>query len=290
MVRRGWNAVSFSQVPHELRGLRKVADALKSRVDKRGEPQSTVVGARARHSIVHLQEVHRSDVLPLQMVPGAAFQNLVPRAGGGGAIGPSSTWVRPAWLRGAAQGARTIRNEIAAARGPDRTIEGIAFYRCGLCGHLATINGFSADHIQDWKAWCEQHGAIDQQTLEATYHDLDNLRLVHNNCNSSKGVNDLFDWWKSSNALNYLEPESIARIRGALARIFDDTGYDWAFELPENARRRVLDGIIQQGAPEVNAFGHLMGNAKILSGLNTWPKSEPERKGEHDDDRDDMIT
>lgn len=42
--------------------------------------------------------------------------------------------------------------------------------------------------------WCRAHGALDLQTLEQTYHDMANLRLVHNNCNASKGTRDLFDW------------------------------------------------------------------------------------------------
>lgn len=206
----------------------------------------------------------------IQLAPGPAFSLLAPRAGGTAIpTDINGKWVRPAWLRGAPTGAMTIRNEKAATLTPAMTVGTINFYRCGLCGQAASLNGLSVDHASDWKVWCEGHGAVDLQTLETAYHDMDNLHLVHNNCNSSKQTKDVFDWWRHASSANYLDPTEHKRIVDALQRIYQSTGVDWLYELEDGVRLQVLNGIIFQ-ATATDAFQHLMGNAKIASSLKTW--------------------
>ena len=215
----------------------------------------------------------------VQLAPGPAYMALAPRpAGIAIPVDANGRWVRPDWLRGQAHSAMTIRNEVAATRRPDMVAAGLNFYKCGLCGQLATLNGLSVDHSGDWRDWCASRGAHDLQSLEQAYHDMTNLRLVHNNCNASKGTKDIFDWWKSNSAPVYVQAANLALIHGALDRIYRTMGVDWLYEIPEAARMKVVDGIIRQAELDaqgnVNAFEHLMGNGAIVSALGGWGQGQ----------------
>lgn len=196
---------------------------------------------------------------------------------------------RPKWLRGELHGAHTMRLILASARTPDFTYEGQAFYRCGLCGKFGDLNGMHVDHRINWRDYVE--GAADQQEFEERYHDLDNLHLVHSNCNSSKGSEDAFEWWRGSRSDPYVDPLVLSRVRAALDRIWELTGIDWLFEIPESRRKTALDLVIEQALGEgktnkLNANKHLMANAKLLTAVGGWELAG--LKGNNDDmDQDD---
>jgi hypothetical protein len=160
-------------------------------------------------------------------------------------------------------------------------------YQCQLCGRWAVLEAMSVDHITDWREFCAP--ATDHQEFEERYHEVSNLQLVHNNCNSSKNASDLFDWWRTQEGQNRLQPLVIQRIIRALERLFDQHGVDWISEIPVHQRAAVISGIVRQSSG--NAFEHLMGNGKIADAMGGWDKGGGGGDGpKPDDDGDSSMS
>lgn len=221
----------------------------------------------------------------IQRAPPLAFTALAPWPGGTAIpLDHHGRWDRPAWLRGAQDGAYTMRLAMAATLPVALAYEGQNFYRCSLCGKLGDLNGMSVDHRTDWRQ--SVAGSADRQQLEYRYHDLDNLHLVHNNCNSSKSQRDLFDWWRANVARHYMDVAAQQRVMAALDRVFATTGIDWLYEIPEDRRGAAASAVIEQAARQ-NAMQHLMSNAKLLSAIGGWKNAGP--RGPGPDDEDGMV-
>ncbi len=228
-------------------------------------------------------EITRFADTTVRRAPVPTFTGLAPRA----PHTPIPVFAkRPPWLRGGHGEAATVRAEVAA------TARSIALpapifgdpaepgYQCQLCGRWSVLEAMSVDHISDWKEYCAP--ATDYQEFEALYHEVANLQLVHNNCNSSKNASDLFDWWRVQPGAARLRPEVIQRILGALERLFDQHGVDWINEIPVDKRAAVIAGIVRQSSG--NAFEHLMGNGQINDAMGGWGStSTPPEEGSKDD-------
>jgi hypothetical protein len=220
----------------------------------------------------------QTDGVVIRRAPIASYGTLAPRALHDRAIPAHAdgSWKKPKWLRGANDGAYQVRQDVAARTRSVTPQAAIPFqpvrpqYACALCGQYSDLNGLSVDHVTDWYAYCQS--ATDLQGLEELFHEETNLHLVHNNCNSSKGASDLFDWWRANAGRNmHLDPGTGRLILGALQRVYEHYGVDWLYEIPATVRARVVDGIIRQAIPNVNE--HLMGNAKIMDAMGGWPKA-----------------
>lgn len=219
----------------------------------------------------------------IRRAPVPTFTGLAPRAHGA----PIPVYAhRPPWLRGGHGEAGTVRAEVAA------TVRSVMLpapmfgdpaepgYQCQLCGRWAVLEAMSVDHITDWREFCAP--ATDHQEFEERYHEVSNLQLVHNNCNSSKNASDLFDWWRTQEGQNRLQPLVIQRIIRALERLFDQHGVDWISEIPVHQRAAVISGIVRQSSG--NAFEHLMGNGKIADAMGGWDKGGGGGDGPKPDD------
>lgn len=205
----------------------------------------------------------------IRRAPVPTFAGLAARAPG---TGIPAFAHRPPWLRGGHGEAATVRAEVAA------TVRSVALpapifgdaaepgYQCQLCGRWSVLEVMSVDHITDWREFCAP--AADYQEFEERYHEVANLQLVHNNCNSSKNAADLFDWWHQQPGAARLQPAVSQRIVRALERLFDQHGVDWISEIPLDRRAAVISGIVQQSSG--NAFEHLMGNGKIADAMGGW--------------------
>lgn len=183
---------------------------------------------------------------------------------------------RPPWLRGQANSPATVRIDVAAHRrsmnvpSPIFGEPPVVAYQCVLCGRWSPIEQLSVDHVIDWQEYCDDAiQANDRQQFEQRYHDLENLHLVHNNCNASKNARELFSWWLARQPADpRFNPGAVARIHGALARLYALHGVDFVEEIPVAQRVQVVSGIVQQSS--VNAFEHLMGNARITTAMGGW--------------------
>ena len=183
---------------------------------------------------------------------------------------------RPPWLRGQANSAATVRIDVSAHRrsmnvpSPIFGEPPVVAYQCVLCGRWSPIEQLSVDHVIDWQEYCDDAiQANDRQLFEQRYHDLDNLHLVHNNCNASKNARELFSWWLARQPADpRFNPGAVARIQGALTRLYELHGVDFVDEIPAAQRLQVVSGIVQQSS--VNAFEHLMGNARITTAMGGW--------------------
>jgi hypothetical protein len=207
----------------------------------------------------------------IRRAPIPTFTGLAPRAGGA-PIPVYAGSARPPWLRGGHGEAATVRTEVAA------TVRSVMLpapmfgdpaepgYQCQLCGRWSVLGVMSVDHITHWREFCAP--ATDHQEFEARYHEVANLQLVHNNCNSSKNAADLFDWWRQQPGATRLQAAASQRIVRALERLFDQHGVDWIAEIPLDKRAAVISGIVQQSSG--NAFEHLMGNGKIADAMGGW--------------------
>lgn len=207
----------------------------------------------------------------IQRVPAVAFTALAPRAAGTAIpTDANGKWIKPSWLRGAANAAFTMRTELAGYKAPDFVYNNQNFYKCPLCHKLGDLNGMGVDHVIDWAEFCA--GAADLQQLEAKFHELDNIHLVHANCNSSKQTADLFTWWQGANMTNYMDPAVLIRVRAAIERIYQTTGIDWLYEVPEGNRKMLLNALIKQAeaAIQQDASAYLMANGKIATATGYW--------------------
>ncbi len=196
---------------------------------------------------------------------------------------------RPRWLRGGHGEAETVRTEVAATVrsmvrpatvefDPPETV-----YQCQLCGRWSQLEALSVDHVVDWKEFCAP--AADYQEFEERYHELSNLHLVHNNCNSSKQATNLFDWWRGQTGADRIPADAAKRIVGALTRLYEVHGIGWVDEISVEERTRVISGIVRQSSR--NAFEHLMGNAQILDGVGGWGEAGPAPQEKEDETMED---
>lgn len=224
----------------------------------------------------------------IRRAPIPTFVGLAPRAPGA-AIPVYAT--RPHWLRGGHGEAATVRAEVAAAvrsvmlPAPLYGDPAEPGYQCQLCGRWSVLDAMSVDHITDWREFCAP--ATDFQEFEERYHEIDNLQLVHNNCNSSKNASDLFDWWRQQPGAARLQPAVSQRIVRALERLFDQHGVDWISEIPVDKRAAVISGIVRQSSG--NAFEHLMGNGKIADAMGGWGKGDGGGDGSSDGEGDSSM-
>lgn len=253
------------------------------------EQEADIMGARAlqmKLDAVFEKQLYVGNTIqtkrmsPIQFAPPGLFTALAPRQPGTMIPTDHNGWIKPRWLRGAPNGAMSMRNALLASKKPELEVEGQKFYRCCLCGKLADSNGMAVDHATDWKEWCESKGSADLQQLEYNFHDLDNLHVTHTNCNSSKSQDDLFDWWQSEKAVPYMDEKILEKVRDTMDRIFLIYGIDWLYEIPMQKRIKVVDAIIEDALSK-NVFQKLMANAKLADQLG-W--SVPEPKGGDDDD------
>lgn len=224
----------------------------------RMEREERASGAAFRCSRQHLGGL-------LQRLPVAAFAALDPwPVGTAIPLEEDGTWKRPVWLRGQENGARTVRMQVLALKVPAMTAGHQDFWRCFRCAKLGDANGMAVDHVVDWKASCA--GATDRQGLEARYHEVNNLEPVHTNCNSSKSDKDLFDWWVGAWAEPYVaHDETLRTLRWGVAEVYKQWGVDWLYEVPEAARKPLVQNIVAAAVklPSANVLAHLMAAAKL---------------------------
>ena len=155
---------------------------------------------------------------------------------------------RPAWRTGGnISAALIVRNEILYDFGNIQFLDE-ALTKCGLCGGVLSVNGAHAEHLIDWKAFAQNldNPPTNMVGLEDSYHEALNLYAGHAGCNSSKGTNDVFDWWKSDNSIVYLGPETRNRVLQILQQLYNrGGGINWLSVAPLEHRKNILFTIIR---------------------------------------------
>jgi len=100
--------------------------------------------------------------------------------------GNDDDWGRPDWFKSADYMRKVVWSDTEQIFEDNSFGSVDSYIMCPICRQKCAYMGAEIDHVIPWKEYAKRLNATNYYELKTCYHDLNNLILMHGNCNAHK--------------------------------------------------------------------------------------------------------